>query len=140
MAKKRKLIFILIAVSLPVLFAAIIISNPLRRSEERIRADLLSQMPIGGSMDEVIAVIEKNDRWSINHISKTGGVFMLNGRPGEPSHFLDPDDERNIGKQRIRVHLGYYRTIFITDVLAFFAFDADGYLIEIAIRKDTDAL
>ena len=140
MKKMHKVTILILAILTPIVLGMILMtSNPLRQSPERIRNNLLELMPIGISMGEVLTVIEDSDRWTVRHISEASGVLMLDGRPSTPSH-LFLDDERIIGEQRIVVMLGEYRTILMTSVVAYFAFDSNGYLLEIAIRKYTDTL
>jgi arginine deiminase len=49
------------------------LSNPLRRSETRIREDILKITPIGTSMDEVIEIIQNNEKWELFNISYERG-------------------------------------------------------------------
>lgn len=108
--------------------------NPLRSSEEQIRKNMLELTPIGMSMDDVIKVIQSNDKWEIEWINNEYGYGIDNsGTPGE-------NRDMRIGEKSIRIHLGEYRTLFVTDVLVYYGFDTDSKLIEISVRKDTDSL
>jgi hypothetical protein len=134
----RKIVmYVLIAVSAVIIIAvAILLSNPLRRSEESIRSNMLKLTPIGTSMEDVINVIENNKNWKIRY-TFDNGYSMLGGRPSGPYY---GDDGTIVGVKSIDAHIGEYRTIFATDVLIFYAFDENLKLINIAVRKDTDSL
>lgn len=131
------MVYILIALSVVALITVVILlSNPLIRSEERIRANMLKLTPISMSMDDVLKVIESNKKWKVRYTFENG-YSMLGGQPSGP--YYDEDDTI-IGVKSMDVHIGEYRTIFVTDVLVFYAFDEDLKLIDIAVRKDTDSL
>ncbi|MBR1970912.1 MAG: hypothetical protein IKA17_11230 [Clostridia bacterium] len=114
--------------------SVIIFVNPLRRTEKTIRKTVLKTIPIGTSMDETIKKIKSNTYWEIDSISESNGYTVSkDGRPSEGGG-------EEIGSKYIRVWLGGYRNIFVTDVSAWLAFDENSNLIEITIRKDVDAL
>jgi len=128
---KKIIVFTLLALLIISLGVFVIgcLSNPLRRSEERIREDILALTPIGSSMEDVIEVIDSNEWWNwfgnINHYSGFSSADRTT-------------PNARVGEQSIRILLGEYRNIFITSVVAFWGFDEDGYLIDIRIRKDVD--
>ena len=97
-------------------------TNPLRKSEEEIKVNILKLAPIGTNMDEVIQVIECNETWEWQgHINPNGFPADVNGDP--------------IGEKTIKVILGSYRNIFKTYVVFWWAFDENSKLIEVFVRK-----
>jgi len=116
---------------------SISLSNPLRRSQEKIKESILELTPIGMGMDDVLKVIENNKRWEIRYVRYDFGYR----RPGIP----DPADVAlgrgtYIGEKSIRVFLGDYRNIFITSVTVFWGFDENSKLIDVYVWKDADTL
>jgi hypothetical protein len=49
-------------------------------------------------------------------------------------------DVRTSGVRLLRLHLGTYRLIFRTDVIAFIRLDSGNRVLGIEVRKDTDSL
>jgi hypothetical protein len=58
----------------------------------------------------------------------------------QPSESFGDNPNNIVGNRSIIVHLGAYKNVFKTDVNAFFAFDENDILIDIAISKITDSL
>lgn len=131
------MICVLIALLLIALVVFIeIVSNPLRRPPERIREDLLKVTPIGMDMEEVIQVIESNKKWELGNIVYQNGYGMDKwGTPGGSGDTI-------IGEKYIWAIIDEYRNYFIiiVDVSAFWGFDEESKLIDIAVRKDGDTL
>ena len=97
--------------------AITVVSNPLRRSEERIGAWLQTQTPLGSSRESVIAYAEKKkwyDPLAQGSDGKTGAIY-------------------------VRGELGDYRTIFVTSVTVFWEFDSRSRLETIRVWKTVDA-
>jgi hypothetical protein len=140
MTLKKGVLIASICMTVTVLLVVVIVfSNLLRQSKEHIIDKLLQNTPIGTNMDDVLSFVGSNRKWRI--VSKRDtGILVLNGSPSFPSHLISNEDERVIGVKSIRVHLGYYQTIFRTDVEAYYAFDENSRLITIAVKKDTDAM
>ena len=132
------MIYTLIALSVIVLILAIIVLlNPLRRSQEYIKNDILKLTPMGTSMEDVIEIIERKRQWEIDYISYDHGYR----KPGKPEHSdIALGRETIVGEKSIRVFVGEYRNIFITSVTVFFGFDKDSKLIEIYVWQDKDSL
>ena len=107
--------YILIGIlTIIVVSVVVILFNPLRRSEEQIRDDMLKLTPIGTNMEEVVVILEKNNKWEIRYISKHG-YSMIGGWPTEPSpHEIEQNTV--IGKKSINVYLGSYNVIVNTGV------------------------
>ena len=114
----------------------IILANPLRRSTDRIRDNILKLTPVGMSMEETIRIVESKKKWELYWISNKG-YGMFRGSPGE--YYFDITKEIAehyvVGVKSIRVHLGDY---FRTGVLAYWGFDEDDKLVDVAVRKDID--
>lgn len=135
---RKTMIYTLIVLSVIVLIVAIImLLNPLRRSQEHIKNDILKLTPMGTSMEDVIKIIESKRQWEIDYISYEHGYR----RPGTPEHSdIALGRETIVGEKSIRVFVGEYRNIFITSVTVFFGFDKNSKLIEIYVWKDKDSL
>jgi hypothetical protein len=98
------------------------------RSEASIRASLLKQKPLGSSLSDVHAFVEKR-RWIDRSYIGTTGFYEQ--EPGEPAH--------TVGVSSICGQLGYYYLPFRTDVTAFWGFDASGRLIDVWVWNGNGA-
>jgi hypothetical protein len=104
----------------------------LRQPRSQIHSWLLEQAPPGSSMSDVRALIEKN-RWRADFVNVNQG-------------FLDQRDYSGTGGQVIgvksyRASLGDYPGIpFDTNVTVFWAFNADGKLIDVWVWKTVNGL
>jgi len=96
-------------------------------------------MPLGIDMHDVMKIVNKKNTWNIIWVSEKHGIVI--GRNG-PSTVRILDDEINVGKKSMCVDMGYYYKYFFvqTDVSAFFAFDENSKLIEIAVSKSMNVL
>ena len=123
-----------------ILFLVIVIIvtmlNPIRRSTGHIRESLLTLMPIGTSMEDVIKVIEGKSKWKRMFVSDDGGYYVGYGYPSGAVKGT------TVGVKSIYVLLGTYNTYMFIDtyVEAFWGFDEEGKLIEIDVRKSYDVL
>ncbi|MDD4493087.1 MAG: hypothetical protein PHV32_01840 [Eubacteriales bacterium] len=132
---KNYIIFGIVCLAVVVCVCGIIaiLSNPLRKSNEHIRKDLLKSAPIGTSMEDVLTVIGENKNWKI---------LQYEGRykPWPP----DSDDEKSlitdsfIRSKEIKVLLGEYIAFLPRIVYADFLFDEDLNLIDIVVNKGMD--
>jgi len=124
---RRKWFFVLIIVFAIVITVVIImLSNPLRRSVERITADMLELTPIGTSMEDVLKIIEDRDRWEIGFISYEFG-FVRD---------VFPEPRRTVGEKSISVNIGRYGVVIDTIVVdVFWGFNEYSELIDIWVRK-----
>jgi len=113
----------------------------LSRPESAIRRDLLRITPIGTSKEEVLSVIEERG-WTLMWTRVTAGYFLNRGRVGDgPNPFMVESGESfEIGTQSLRMHLGRFRMILDIDVCAYYAFDEDSKLVDIAIRREMDVI
>ena len=123
------------------LVVIIVLFNPLMRTTNQIRRNLLRTIPVGIHMDDVVDIIERHGRWKIAGTSVRFGVSLtpLDGRPSSASEFTSEHVEV-VGQKRIRMHMGSYHIIFQRHVIVYFAFDADGYLLDIFVRKEIDLI
>lgn len=104
-------------------------ANPLTRSEEKIKENLLKSTPIGTKMEDVVKFIESEKKWKIDYISYEQGFWHQRIYPN-----------RTVGKKSIRAELGEYRFVFATSVTVFWGFDENSKLIDIWVWKTTDGL
>ena len=135
------MIYTLIALLVIIVVAVLVsLSNPLRKSQEEIRGNMLKLTPVGMSMEDVLKVIESNKKWETMYVSHEHGIPQGElGKAGTP-----------IGEKSIRAHIGEYtgkwyfdgnilHTIYIASlkeyVDVFWAFDEDSKLIEIYVVK-----
>jgi|GEM_PF-981483 len=123
--KKRVTYLLIVLLVIATAYTIFIFSNPLRRSEEAIRNNVLRQTPIGSTIEDVIQVIDNNESWSWwgRHIADIG-------------YPADATLNTRIGSQSIGVNLGKYSGGFDVYVVAFWGFDDDGILLDVRIRKD----
>jgi hypothetical protein len=110
-----------------VLFAVVLAWHiPLWHDEAWIRAWLLDQTPVGSSSSEVRTVILERG-WRLSEDRNDVGAPSWNSGPA-------------VGVARIWCVLGSYRSpVFETTVDAVWAFDQDSRLVDIMVRKTTDA-
>ncbi len=128
MKRKAISIIVLILVLMSVIGVVIMITNPLLRSEEKIREKLLETTPIGTKMEDVIKLVERNEKWEVARINYERGFWHQRIYPN-----------RTVGKKSIQVELGEYRFILITSVTVYFGFDENSELIDVWVWKTTDS-
>jgi len=133
--KKYIIIGVMIIVAIPLVWLLIsAISNPLTRSEEQIRNDLLKVTPIGTSMEDVIAAIEGHEKWKIFHINENRG-YKINS-DGTLRRSWHSGGYITIGEKSLDVELG--KGIITSYVGAWYGFDENSSLIDITIFKELD--
>ena len=145
---KKKMIYFLIPMfAIALTIVIVVASNPLRKSEERIRSDMLLLTPVGTCMEDVIAVIENNDTWVREWVDHEYGYAVLHGRPMryglygyEDGRRVNPD-YKVVGEKSIFVTIGQYKqaVFFHTFVIVFYGFDENSELIDIAVLKEVDS-
>lgn len=126
---------ILVLVLILIVFALIegmrIVFNPLTRTDDQIREKMLSQFPQGTQMDEVIKFANEKKGWSGIKVDYENGYskYALRGE--------------EIGEKHLSVYIGEYHIItnlyLHTAVQVFFSFNGNSELIDIRVRKMTDA-
>ena len=112
------------------------IYNPLRRPAPLIRNHILRHTPIGMCIDEVIEIIENNERWGNPNVLRTSGFsHPLHNVPGWPLSELT--GAAIVGDMSIRTFAERYSVGFIwrmeRRVNIFWGFDEYGKLIEIFV-------
>ena len=115
---------------------AIIWSNPMWRSNDRIRLSLLKATPIGTSIEDVQNFIDSNEKWK-SRGRHSQGIHIVNGIPD--IRLIPSPLGYNIGVKSITAIVGEYRNPFTVTVTAFWGFNENSELIEIAVLKDMDA-
>ncbi len=101
----------------------------LRRSETSIRKLLLKEVPLGSPMAQVEQQVVKH-KWKLHYIREDGGFHDQRTRPSTVT-----------GDKSMGAWLGDYRGFpFMVDVSVFWAFDANGKLIDIWVWKTWDSL
>ena len=101
-----------------------LLMNPLRGCECEIKSWVLTSMPYGTDINDVESIADE-EGWRIN-TNYTGGSYNTR--------------YYKLGAESMRINIGSYRNIFVTDVVIFPIFDNDGKLIEIYVEKYTDGL
>jgi uncharacterized membrane protein len=110
-------------------------AHPLSKSKEEIRARLLERTPLGTDIETVL-----NSRpGSSRYVYENFGIVMSGDIPYPATSPIPPGQEP-IGEKAIKAYLGSYtpRWPFSVYVEAYYAFDGDGKLIEIAIWKGSN--
>jgi len=137
MMKLRVILSLLLIIALITTLQILI--NPLRRSSENIRENILRLTPMGTDIHDVIDVIKGREDWRVRYISFEGGFV----RPGPPIPEW-PVTETSaghsvVGEQSIRVFIGSYRAWYkfflATFADIFWGFDEDGKLIYVYVWK-----
>jgi len=124
---KKKILITIGIILLAVI--VIILLNPLRRSAETIKANILKLTPIGMDMEDVIKVVEKKRSWRIHIDYEYGFSKQESGTR-----------RKIIGEKSISAFIGEYRNIFDTSVTVFWGFDENPKLIDVWVWKVIDGL
>ena len=118
-------------------------SNPLRKSEEKLREDYLKLTPIGTSMEDVVKLIESKNEWRIVYTLDFGFV-VDRGRARVPSN-EEITENKTIGVKTIKAYIGSYSDIlnisnmFNKHVEVYWGFDDNSYLVGVGISKSSDS-
>lgn len=120
-----KKVFVIILVG----WVVFVLSNPLRKSEDGIRKNILAITPLGTEFVDVLSIISK-EKWEIRYVSESKGFYHQGMRPSKV-----------VGDKSIQVFLGSYQGLpFKASVVVYWGFDADGKLIDIWVWKTWDGL
>jgi hypothetical protein len=140
--KKGCLIPLIVFVLIILIVIVVNLLNPLAKSEEQIRADMLKLTPIGTSIDDVREVIERNRRWKFRYYYPDSGYLLVHGRPRRGSSSTG----EYVGVKHMEVLIGTSGVTISTRgirfnvaVSVFYAFDENSNLIGIAVLSDADA-
>jgi len=85
-------------------------------------------------MEEVVRIIENNDNWEID-TTRDNGYTIHTGIPYIDDFLVN---ENTIGVKSMRVYIGSYNFFFFagrTTVYAYYGFDEDSKLVDIAVGK-----
>jgi len=132
--RNRLVLIIVVCLMLALVMAYMIpmIINPMRRPGYIPLNYVLRVTPLGTHMDDVINIVENHRDWRIGRIDRERG--FIHPLP----HTVRPLSEGwpvIIGEKSIRVESLYTFIIVRVGVSIFYAFDADGYLIEVYMRR-----
>ena len=133
----KKIAALVFAYVLFIILAIVIIMqvNPLLKSPERIRSDMLKLTPLHSSMDEVLEVIYSKEKWEIKRVNYDNGyvnydILIPNTDPRYPLEY----DHLVVGEQSIRAYLGKTWT-FGQSVTVSWGFDENSRLIDVYVSK-----
>ena len=115
-------------------------SNPLRKSEARIRESILDLTPIGMSMDDIIKMVESKEEWEPPRVNYEYGVLydkrMRRFRYGNYIEALSENFDIT-GEKSIDITMGHYSGFLVeVYVTAWWAFDEDSKLIDVFVYKE----
>jgi len=126
---QRKVVWISGVVAVAVLFGAVVLASPLRRSEAYIQQWVLQKAPLGSTVADVRALIEKQG-WKLNYEWRGQN---LDASPRNYPYVR--------GGHIVGAYFGHYQGIpWRADVDAFWGFDDEEKLIDFHIRKSYDSL
>ena len=126
---KPRMLLLVVFTALVFVSVGLCVAYPLWRSESSIRAYLLRQTPLGSSIQEVRAFLERRGWLDRSYSGDTGYYFQPVGQPA-----------RTVGVSSLTGDLGQYGFPLRVSVTAFWGFDANDRLIDIWVWKTTDAL
>lgn len=127
--KKKRIIILAIIVTVVLIVIAVESFNPIRKSDEEITEYILTLIPMGSSIEEVIDVIEARKIYGWKWDGRVFSVGILYGS------IFDLEER---GSSSIKVKLGTYLGSFPTFVFAEFGFDENSKLIDVFVHKETD--
>jgi len=104
---------------------------PMRRPASMIRNHVLRHTPIGMCIEEVIEVIENNERWGAPTVNRRSGFIIQGGGvPDFPIFSV-------IGEQSVQTRPEVYNVPLFHErrTRIFWGFDEDGKLIEVVVSS-----
>ena len=142
--KQRRIKVALLILLIILMVVMLLMFHPLARPSSFIRSDMLEHTPIGTHVNEVIRFIDSNPNWQRSRLIETRGVTFRphtgNRRIPHNAPTSSNPDFPDVGSQTFRVSLGYYTIILRVFVTLHYAFDEDGYLIDIFIHRELDLI
>jgi len=128
-SKREKIIFYCLVVVIMLLSIPAIV-NPMRRPAPLIRLHVLWNTPIGMNMEEVIEIIENNERWGSPIINRDSGFV-------HPSPWVHgASGTLIVGEQSIQIRHIYSIPLFLDrTVRILWGFDENGKLIEVYVES-----
>ena len=115
---------------------------PISRSHDAVRSYVLKEISLGTDWDRTIKIMEAQN-WKIKEAYTDRGLAISKVTGG--IHYANEDDMNNsnlniVGEQCMFVYLGEYSAPVDVAVFAYLAFDSNGKLVEVYIRKDVDSI
>jgi hypothetical protein len=104
------------------------VSDELRWPSTQLEQRLLEQVPLGGSIQQVEALVADYG-WELRRVERSHGYHHQGVRP-----------PRTEGQQHIQAYGGSYRNLFTTDVVIYWGFDEAGKLTSVWVWKTTNSL
>lgn len=109
----------------------------IKKEDAEVREYVLSIIPLGTDMDTAQKIITEQTVWELEWIDDDHGY----GLDANETPTTYGDAEIMVGEKSMQLYLGEYSSFLMTsDVSAYLGFDANGLLIDVAIRKDHDSL
>ena len=108
-----------------IILSIVMLSNPLQKPIDELKAEILELTPIGTSMNDVLALIN-NKGWEIRYAFNDRGV---------PSSEVDTGGLTYVGEKSIRATIGTYYNPALVYVVVFWAFDENSNLMDIFVAK-----
>ncbi|MDR0920014.1 MAG: hypothetical protein LBM93_12360 [Oscillospiraceae bacterium] len=133
--KTIKVLSIIIAFILIIIIIYTVI-HPISMPNKLVEKYLFLKIDKGTSMENASKEIE--DEWEIKEINHNYGVHF--GKNGLPNRNNLETKENLVGSKYIYVRLGEYNIPTNTVVFAYFIFDKNGKLIQVATRRDVDSI
>ena len=129
----RKRVLLVLVIIVGALLLVFMFYNPMRMPAPIIRFHILRHTPIGTDMEEVIMVIENNERWGSPIVNRDSGF-------SHPSRFVDGYDGRptadTVGEQSIQIRHRYSISLFPDRAIrVLWGFDENGKLIEVHVES-----
>lgn len=129
--KKRWTVIIIIIILVALIVVPMII-NPIRRPRNMLRNHILRQTPIGTSMEDVIVFVDSNEAWGVQINYDIGLIYSGTPISEWP---VTLTGHSIIGDMFIGVHMGNYGILPRMYAWVGWAFDAEGELIKVYVRK-----
>ena len=112
------------------------IYNPIRRPAPMIRNHILRHTPIGMNIEEVIEIINNNDRWGSPIVNRDSGFIHPDpwGSPWDYNMRIGP---LVVGDKSVQTRPEWYNTLLILErhMRIFWGFDENGILIEVYVNS-----
>jgi len=130
--KHISLVFLIIGGVLLAWTLISMIYNPMRRPAPMIRNHILRQTPVGTCIEEVIEVIESNERWGIPTVNRRSGFIHPS-----PWDYDARFGELIVGTQSVQTRPEIYNVILFHErrTRIFWGFDENGKLIEVYVSS-----
>ncbi|MDR0917748.1 MAG: hypothetical protein LBM93_00635 [Oscillospiraceae bacterium] len=143
-AKKILKIFALIIIFVLLFSIIYILIHPISMPNKLVEKYIFLKIPNGTSIEKANTIIRNND-WEIKDFCDEHGIYF--GQTGQPIMYIDENYSESlkkglkmVGNKFIFAELGEYNILLNTVVFAYFIFDENDTLIQIAIRRDVEGI